>query len=253
MEEILISLPATAKVLDLGSRTGSYDFRLYPFLTVRVDIDRIEGIGVQADAARLPFASGSFDAVIANHSLEHLDRLEECLREIGRVVRRGGLLYVAVPDAATFTDRLYRWLARGGGHVNAFRSAEELAQKIESATGIHHAATRVLFTALSFLNRRQAPRPIPRRLWLLGGGYEPVLRWLVWMLKQIDSRLGTRLAVYGWAMWFGQCSVDIDLRPRRNVCVACGSADPDESLVLRRRLWISRYHCPRCGAVNLAA
>jgi SAM-dependent methyltransferase len=191
VEEILTHLPAAAKVLDLGSRTGSYDVSLYPFLTVRVDIDPISGVGVQADASRLPFADGCFDAVIANHSLEHIDRLDECLCEIGRVLRRDGAFYVAVPDATTLTDRLYRWLARGGGHVNPFRSPDELATKIEAATGLPHIATRLLFTSLSFLNRRHSPRPVPRKLWLLGGGHESILRWLVWLLKQSDARFGS--------------------------------------------------------------
>jgi ubiquinone/menaquinone biosynthesis C-methylase UbiE len=47
---------------------------------------------VQADAARLPFPDGSFDTVISNHSLEHMDALDPVLHEIGRVVRRGGSL-----------------------------------------------------------------------------------------------------------------------------------------------------------------
>ena len=53
------------------------------------------------------------------------------LAEIGRVLKPPGALYIAVPDASTFGDRLYRWLTWGGGHVNAFTSARELAATIE--------------------------------------------------------------------------------------------------------------------------
>lgn len=56
------------------------------------------------------------------------------------MVASDGFLFVAVPDASTVTDRLYRWLAGGpapgGGHVNAFTSADETARRIEKAVGL---------------------------------------------------------------------------------------------------------------------
>jgi SAM-dependent methyltransferase len=81
-----------------------------------------EELIVQGDALHLPFPDSTFTAVISNHSLEHFDHLEGALHEIGRVVRPQGALFVSVPDASTFCDRLYRWLAKGSGHVNAFTS-----------------------------------------------------------------------------------------------------------------------------------
>jgi SAM-dependent methyltransferase len=50
----------------------------------------------QCDAARLPFRDGSFDTVIANHVLYHLDDPDAALREFARVLRLGGRLAVAV-------------------------------------------------------------------------------------------------------------------------------------------------------------
>ena len=47
---------------------------------------------MQADAAHLPFATASFDAVISNHSLEHFAQLDAALVEIGRVLKRPGKL-----------------------------------------------------------------------------------------------------------------------------------------------------------------
>jgi SAM-dependent methyltransferase len=67
---------------------------------------------VQTDASRLPFPDASFDAIIASHSLEHFERLETALQELGRVVRPSGSIFIAVPDASTFSDRLHRWLGR---------------------------------------------------------------------------------------------------------------------------------------------
>jgi ubiquinone/menaquinone biosynthesis C-methylase UbiE len=52
----------------------------------------------QADAQRLPFANGSFDAVIANHMLYHVPDRALALAEFRRVLRPGGRLYVATND-----------------------------------------------------------------------------------------------------------------------------------------------------------
>jgi SAM-dependent methyltransferase len=48
----------------------------------------------------IPFQSESFDAVYHSHFLEHLDRVEapRFLRECRRVLKKGGLLRVVVPD-----------------------------------------------------------------------------------------------------------------------------------------------------------
>lgn len=49
---------------------------------------------------RFRFPDESFDCVFASHVLEHLhpDVAERCLREAHRVLRRGGVVRIAVPD-----------------------------------------------------------------------------------------------------------------------------------------------------------
>ena len=44
----------------------------------------------QCDAAALPFADASFDAVIANHMLYHVDDPAAVVHEFDRVLRPGG-------------------------------------------------------------------------------------------------------------------------------------------------------------------
>ncbi len=44
----------------------------------------------RADAASLPFATGSFDAVVACLVFEHIDDADPALAEVGRVLRPGG-------------------------------------------------------------------------------------------------------------------------------------------------------------------
>jgi SAM-dependent methyltransferase len=260
MHEILYNLPPHALVLDLGSQTGSYNAASFQFTTIRVDL-RADTAGphegfAQADAARLPFRPRTFDAVVCNHSLEHFKELKPALREIGRVLKRGGALFVSVPDATTIQDRLYRLLAKGGGHVNLFDKPDDLTNMIALYSGLPHVATRVLSASFSYLNRRNRPCATRKRLLTLFAlRWEPSLSVWTWALQSLDRRFGTRAGVYGWAMYFGNVPGPVIALPWSNVCVRCGGAHSagwlEETGAVRRRwLLFSSYRCPACGASN---
>jgi len=258
MHEILRNLQAGSLVLDLGCAEGSFPREATSASVVRFDRDAPKNRGdhagfVLGDAAGLPFADATFAAVISNHSLEHFDQLAGALSEIGRVVSRSGSLFVSVPDASTFTDQLYRWLARGGGHVNAFTSPNETAAAIERATGLRHVGTKVLCSSLSFLNRRNAPRPIPLRLIPLGAGYEWSLFLYAWLSRRLDRLLNTRTSILGWAFYFGEIAEPIDTETWVNVCIRCGSGCSvsflmSKALVGSTFCGLRTYRCPHCGA-----
>jgi SAM-dependent methyltransferase len=263
VHELLRSLGPGARVLDLGSARGSFPSNATAATVIALDREiggefgTLRGNGARfvcADAAHLPFGAGTFEAIVSNHSLEHFEDVSATLAEIARVIRPEGVLFVAVPDAATLTDKLYRWLGkglgRGGGHVNAFTSAEKLAARIEQATGLAHAATLTLYSSLAFLNRRNAPRPLPRKLLFLGGGAEWSLFLYVLISRHIDQWFGLRTSVYGWAFYFGAVHEPIETRDWRNVCIRCGSGFPAPLLRPRRVFGIGVYRCPACGAPN---
>jgi SAM-dependent methyltransferase len=260
MLDLVAKLPAGSRVLDLGAAGGSFATSRDDILVVRVDREipstRAAGSYVSADAARLPFDDGIFDLAISNHSLEHFVELEPAVRELGRVLKPGGALYAAVPDAGTLTDRIYRWLARGGGHVNPFRAPEEVIALIQRLTGMAHRGTRVLHSSLSFLNRRNVTTP-PRKLALFAGGNEIFLAIFNFALRRCDRTFGTRLSHYGWAFYFGGLPPGA-LEPWMNVCVRCGSGHSEDFLRQRagiRRHWaiFETYRCPSCGGFNLLA
>ena len=251
MHEILRLLPAGAFVLDLGSRTGS--FAANPeWVTVRVDLEvPTEGLRtfVAARAEALPFRNGQFAAVISNHSLEHFEGLEQALDEIRRVIDPNGFLYIAVPDSSTVTDRIYRWMAQGGGHVNSFTSASVLVRRVSEKTGLPHAGTRVLCTSLSFLNRANITGRTQKKLWLFCGGSERALRGLTYALRRLDRWFGSRLCIYGWACYFGS-GIRVEAGTWTNVCVRCGAGHPSHQLQKAGMGKQRSFQCPQCGAKN---
>jgi SAM-dependent methyltransferase len=259
MLHLIGNLPAGARVLDLGAGPGSFSVVRQDLFIVRLDLEKPHRLGqgayVLADAARMPFANASFDLIVSNHSLEHFLAMDDTLRETGRVLKPDGVLYVAVPDATTFTDRVYRWLGRGGGHVNPFRSSQEVSEPVTRLTGFPLRSTTVLFSSLSFLNAHNFVTPPPRRIALFAFGNEFFLAILMWSLRGLDRRCGTRLSRYGWAFRFGNVTAAPPAEVWVNVCVRCGSGHSEPYLQitapLRKLAGLFRtYRCPACGGFN---
>jgi 2-polyprenyl-3-methyl-5-hydroxy-6-metoxy-1,4-benzoquinol methylase len=71
----------------------------------------------RATADRLPFPDGAFDVCLALELLEHVPHWRECLAEISRVVRAGGMLLLTTTNAICprqheFRLPLYSWWPR---------------------------------------------------------------------------------------------------------------------------------------------
>jgi SAM-dependent methyltransferase len=260
LTNLIANLPAGARVLDLGAASGSFSSPRPDVAVIRADLEppasRSAGCYVAADAAQLPFRTGAFDLVVSNHSLEHLERLEVSVREIGRILKPFGAIYIAVPDAGTLTDRIYRWLGRGGGHVNAFHSPEQVIALVEHLANSRCRATQELGSGLSFLNAHNFRSRPPRKIALFAFGNERFLAVFVWLLRALDRAFHTRLSIYGWAFYFGSAEPPVSLEIWPNVCVRCGAAHPEDYLrahasAWRRTLGVESYACPSCGGFNL--
>ena len=118
LHELIAEAPAGSRVLDAGCGPGSWRYGERPDLrVVAFDVKFPPGPPAHAghvavfrgDLARLPLRDASFDLTICHYVLEHVTELERCCDELARVTREGGTLYLAVPRAASFDDRLYRF------------------------------------------------------------------------------------------------------------------------------------------------
>jgi ubiquinone/menaquinone biosynthesis C-methylase UbiE len=84
---------------------------------------------VRADAEALPFADASFTAVLCTNSFHHYPDATRAIREMVRVLGRGGRLVVGDPCADVWTVRVAdTFLQRlEPGHVRLYRS-EDMAR-----------------------------------------------------------------------------------------------------------------------------
>jgi SAM-dependent methyltransferase len=65
---------------------------------------------VQAWSHRLPFADGSFDAVVCKGAIDHFDRPEAAIGEMARVTRRRGRVVLAIANFESLACRAARAL-----------------------------------------------------------------------------------------------------------------------------------------------
>lgn len=107
-------------VLDVGTGSGNYfnvvmsripqgrlvagDFSLGMLRRARQHPQAASTTLVQLDARHLPFVSGTFDVVLANHMLYHVPNIDEALVEIRRVLKPAGILVAATNAEDTMPE-----------------------------------------------------------------------------------------------------------------------------------------------------
>lgn len=151
-----MALPANARILDVGTSTGT-NLRMLRDL----GFTRYEGLDSSEQAVRwcakkgfgkvtmgnvceLPFPDQSFDLILATDVIEHVDDDMTALCEIRRVLKPGGCVLVTVPAFMA----LWGLQDDVSLHKRRYRAGELLA-RIDAAN--LHAGQRFYFNYLLFL------------------------------------------------------------------------------------------------------
>lgn len=115
-----------SRILDVGCAMGGFlkhldskgFINLYGIDMIKAYVDKADNENIKVGSVyKIPFEDDSFDIVILDQVLEHLFNLRLAMKEIRRVLKRGGLVYIGVPDADRYDD-IYFWLMRE--HIQHF-------------------------------------------------------------------------------------------------------------------------------------
>jgi SAM-dependent methyltransferase len=103
VDRVAADVPAGERVLDAGAGEGPYRERFSRHRYVALDDRRGDPgwdygrLDVVGDLLRIPFADGSFQAVLSTETLEHLTEPQGFLAEAARVLAPGGRLFLTAP------------------------------------------------------------------------------------------------------------------------------------------------------------
>lgn len=126
-------LPKTGRLLEIGGGMGELwrqpehdlaglDLVLTDFSEAMCDqLREIPGAAVvQCDAHNLPFDDASFDTVVANHMIYHLDDPDKAFGEFARVLRPGGRVFIAL-NGEDHLPELF-WVGAAIGRTSKIKS-----------------------------------------------------------------------------------------------------------------------------------
>ncbi len=109
------------RVLDIGCGDGDYAYRLHKMgfdvLAGDMDVERFryqDQIKFQKCnvTERLPFDDNSFDYVLLAEVIEHLRNPYDVVKELNRILKRGGVLVLSTPNILNLKSRM-RFLFEG--------------------------------------------------------------------------------------------------------------------------------------------
>jgi SAM-dependent methyltransferase len=255
LREVIAAAPPGIRVLDAGCGPGSWPY------DERIDL-RITGFDIKfppgpparaphvavfrGDLARLPVRDASFDLTVCHYVLEHVTELAACCDELARVTKPGGELYLSVPRAAAFDDRLYRFAGAFAKYVLL-----KLKKRLEHQQRFDLETVLRLFEARGF--EVEALARVPAGFsWMNDPRTKPLQRPFTDALAALHRATGVDLAKdANFVLTFRKTGTRGARRePARrrvtHVCRECG----EHAVVDPPRPWPKTWTCPWCGKVN---
>lgn len=124
---------------------------------INIDFYPFEKVDFVADIANLPFVDSSVDAVICEQVLEHVPNPKTVAKEIHRILKPGGVVYIVVPFVFSFHSSpydYYRWSKTG--LEEEFKEFTKVESGIRSGAGaaVDWVLSEYLATLFSFGSRK---------------------------------------------------------------------------------------------------
>ncbi len=152
---------------------------------------------ITADAAAMPFPSDTFDTIIMNDAMEHVDMPLEVLNECYRVLKKGGKLYVNFPPfyhpyGAHLSDAIgFPWVHMFFSERTLVEAYKELVKELPD--GNERINFRIsknengeeYFSYINHMTIRRFNRLLPECGFVVAYYREIPLRKVVWLLAKL--------------------------------------------------------------------
>jgi SAM-dependent methyltransferase len=188
---LLDRLGPEVAILDGGCGEGVLveEYRARGYRICGVDRDFASGSVLRGDLLRLPFSAAAFEVVLLLDVIEHFpfDQQAALLREMRRVLHRGGRLVLSVPNLAHLSSR---WKFAWTGKLGRTGSVE------------YHPGDRPVHEYLEML-------PAEGFALICRRGIFPTLPGVYQLVRRHPARMGWLVALADWLRIPGWCFLNI--------------------------------------------
>ena len=179
MLRIIKGIKGNGKLLDIGCAYGflvdatsshleSYGVDISNF-AIKKSKDFCDGSILMASAANLPFKENSFDIITVIDTLEHIVKLDECVRHIARTLKKDGVLFLQLPNPLIWRYLFGFFKLRDRSHVNDFwlkkwkRTLSKNGLKVDKCYGI----VVIVFKRAKFFLKSETPACLFPEWWVI--------------------------------------------------------------------------------------